>query len=438
MVSFVNWLSVGLSAWKKSWHRGRRAEVSASSATLAGFARGEGVLEPHCDTTGFDKDPKTDPRESMTRLPAPLQWILTEMTGKASVAEEPVWLWTPLRRLALTFCVLMFGLWLSLFAVRIGGVAWILIIPGWLLTVSAQRTSQTSFLHHAAHGSLLGNERSGRWLAELMSAIVWIQPESAYRPAHVQHHGYTATTEDPDLLLLALFGFRPGLTVTRYWVQFVYLLLSPRFHTVYASFRLQANFVTVNTARKLVSVVWTGFLAGAAVWTGSVWEVALVWLVPAWPLFQMAGLCQLLTEHNWVRIGARSDRRRPRIILGKLTHARFFGEPLPKKGGLATILLWAARMALLHFPVKLFCVQADLCNHDLHHRIPKSDWANAAYARRDAVVGDQLHGWSEWTERWGFIEAANSTFLLLSLLPEDAVLGEPLTYGDIADGVLGM
>jgi|GEM_PF-2676565 len=437
MLSF-KWLFDCSDAFQKSRKQGSRTEVGTSTAMFAGSAGEKGVFKPDCGSPRCGRNLKKDPRESMTRLPAALQWILTEMTGKAVAGERRLWIWTPLRRLGLTLSVLLFGIWLSLCALRMGGVSWLLLIPGWLLTVSAQRTFQTSFVHHAAHGALLRNERWGRWLAELLSAVVWIQPESGYRPGHVRHHGYTATTEDPDLLLLTLFGFLPGQSVANYWAQFWRLLFSLRFHTVYAGFRLKANFIAAGRARQLLSVVWTGLLSGAALWTGTVWEVAVVWLIPAWPLFQMAGLCQLLTEHNWVRVGTRSDGARPRIILGKLTHARFFGESLPEAGGPGATLLWAARMLLIHFPVKLFCAQADLSNHDLHHRIPKSDWANAAYARRDAVAGGELHGWSEWTERWGFIEAANSTFLLLSLLPEDAVLGEPLTYGEVADGVLGM
>ena len=65
-------------------------------------------------------------------------------------------------------------------------------------------------------------------------------------------------------------------------------------------------------------------------------------------------------------------------------------------------------------------------------------WANAAYARRDAAANGAGQGWPQWTECWGFTAAADTTFHLLSQLPPNAVLGEPLTYGDVADGVLGM
>ena len=406
----------------------------SAAVTTATLSPAAGSRASNSHETGVH----SDPRASMTRLPRAVQWLLTEMTGKASAGEQPPWHWTPLRRLALTLAVLLLGIALSLTAIVIGGVAWLLLLPGWLLTVAAQRTFQTSFVHHAAHGKFLSDARAGRWLAEFLSALVWIQPESTYRPGHVRHHGYTATTDDPDLLLLSLFGFRPGQTVASYWQQFRRLLVSPVFHAVYAGFRLRANFWAAAPARTLLSVVWTGLLIGSALLTGTLPELTLVWLIPAWPLFQMAGLCQLLTEHTWVRVGARSDSGRPRMVLGKLTHARFFGEHLPENAGLSGTLLWALRMCCLHLPAKLFCVQADLSSHDLHHRVPRSDWANAAYVRRDAAANGAGQGWPQWTEGWGFTAAADTSFHLLSQLPPNAVLGEPLTYGDVADGVLGM
>ena len=46
--------------------------------------------------------------------------------------------------------------------------------------------------------------------------------------------------------------------------------------------------------------------------------------------------------------------------------------------------------------------------------------------------------WGPYTERRGFRAAANETFQLLSSLPPDAVLGEPKTYAERHDVMLGM
>ena len=391
-------------------------------------------------TSGRSGPQRHNPRESMQRFPARIQWILTEMTGKASPGERPPWKWTPLRRLALTILVLIMGLTLSWASVAFGRWFWALLPFGWLLTVAAMRTFQTSFVHHAAHGALLKNDKYGRWLAELLSTLVVIQPESEYRSGHRLHHGKTATTDDPDLQLLVEFGFRPGRTIPQYWWQFVNLMLSPKFHTKYALIRLRSNFLAASAIRRLMSLAWATILFLFAATTGSIWQLTFVWLIPAWPLFQMTGLMQLLTEHNWVRIGERSES--PKVILGRLTHDRYFGEEFPANAGVAGTVFWIARMLLIHFPMKLMVAQADLANHSWHHRVPQGDWANAAYHRRDAVLvqvsAGSANGWPEYTECWGFIEAANATFRLLSSLPPNAVLGQPLTYGEISEGILGM
>lgn len=46
--------------------------------------------------------------------------------------------------------------------------------------------------------------------------------------------------------------------------------------------------------------------------------------------------------------------------------------------------------------------------------------------------------WGPYFERWGFRAAANETFQLLSSLPPDAGLGEPQTYAERRDVMLGM
>lgn len=402
------------------------------------FASGQSN-QSSAKTSGRSRPQHSDPRQSMERLPACIQWILTEITGKASPGEKPPWKWTPIRRLALTMLVLIMGLTFSWASVTFGVWFWALLPFGWLLTVAAMRTFQTSFVHHASHGELLKNDKYGRWLAELLSTIVVIQPESQYRPGHHLHHGKTATTDDPDLQLLVEFGFKPGMTIGQYWRRFVKLLLSPKFHAKYAAIRLRSNFITAPLNRRLMSLVWATILFSLAAATGTIWQLTVVWLIPAWPLFQMSGLMQLLTEHNWVRIGESSDS--PKLILGRLTHDRYFGEELPADAGLAGTILWIARMLLIFFPTKLLVAQADLANHSWHHRVPKGDWANAAYHRRDAVliqVSASDNAWPEYTECWGFIEAANATFRLLGSLPANAVLGQPMTYGEISEGILGM
>ncbi len=368
----------------------------------------------------------------MRRLPEWMQWLLTELTGKALPDQEPPFRWSAGGRFAQSLVVLALGMGLSLAALRMGGVAWLLLPPGWLLTVSAMRTWQTSFVHHAAHANFLQPAALGRVVAEALSTLVWIQPLSGYQPDHVLHHAKTATTEDADLRFLVALGFKPGLTLSGYWMMFLRMMVSPVFHARYAWFRLRSNFVSAPPLRLAAAVAWTLGIAGLAMLAP--WDVLVLWLVPAWPLYQIAGLLQLLTEHNWVRIG--DGRDSPRVVLSRLTNARFYGEPLPPAGATwSRHVGWSLRLLLVHLPQRLFVAQGDLPNHDWHHRVPRGDWANAAYAR-SAALSDS--SWPVATELWGNRRTLEQTFQLLAALPASAELGKPLTYGQMRDGILGM
>jgi fatty acid desaturase len=381
-------------------------------------------------------DDRGDPRVSMAQAPRPLQWILTEITGKALPGQSPPFRWTAGGRVALTLGTLAIGLTLSWLALD-GGLLWLpLLLPGWLLTVSAMRTWQTSFVHHASHNSLLRPEWLGKLLAELFSVMGWIQPLSGYAPEHRLHHGKTATTADADLRFLVDLGFRPGLAVDAYWRMFLTMLVSPWFHARYARYRLAANFFSAPRLRRLAAIAWTLSLLGLAWWSGQWFALIVIWLVPAWPLYQIAGLTQLLTEHNWVRVGDGVER--PKVILGRLTHARFFGFHAPQQNaGWTEWAAWLGRMLLISLPERLIVAPGDLPNHDWHHRHTLGDWANSAYARRDDVETGSAD-WGPYTEFWGFRAAATATFQLLSSLPKDAVLGEPTTYVERGEQMLGM
>ena len=379
-----------------------------------------------------------DPRRALAWAPESLQWIITEITGKALPGQMPPFRWTPASRFALTLAVLASGMALSWLAMAMGLLGLPLLGPAWLLTVSAMRTFQTSFVHHAAHQAFLQPAWLGRLVAEALSTAIWIQPVSRYEPEHKLHHGKTATSADADLRFLIELGFRPGLTVGAYWRMFARMLASPQFHAQYARHRLLANFAPGSAPwpRRLASIAWTVALLFAAWWSGLWFALAIVWLIPAWPLYQMAGLAQLLTEHNWVRIGDGAER--PKVVLGRLTHARFFGPKAPLRN-MSRLAMMAQFVQLLavSLPERLFVAPGDLPNHDWHHRHTLGDWANAAYARRDDLLAGES-SWGPYTERWGFREAANATFQLLAALPQDAVLGEPQTYAERRDVMLGM
>lgn len=385
-----------------------------------------------CQQSGQCTASVPDPRESMRRLWRPLQWLLTELTGKALPGQKPPFRWSPAGRFVLSLAFLALGLSLSYTALDSGGVAWVLLLPGWLLTVSAMRTWQTSFVHHAAHGNFIQPPVIGSLLADALSTMVWIQPLSGYEPDHALHHAKIATKYDADLRFLIALGFSPGRPIREYWAKLFFMMVSPSFHLKYALFRLRANFVTAPPLRLTAACIWT--LAALGVTIVAPLTALVLWLIPAWPLYQIAGLLQLLTEHNWVRIG--DGRDQPRVVLSRLTNARFIGDPLPDAVAPWTAQAgWWLRLMFLHLPQRLSIAQGDLPNHDWHHREPKGDWANAAYSRSLSLHDKR---WPTATELWGTRRALEQTFRLLAALPATADLGVPPTYGELSEGLLAM
>lgn len=395
----------------------------------------------------------------MRVLPRWMQPILTEMTGKPLHDEQVVW-WTGTKRLVVGLTMFITGMAGSLWLAQEAIHWWLLLPVTWLLTVSAARSFQTSFVHHASHGTLFGETALDLWLhrqldkgaastdgkrkprhyveeavTELLSALVWIAPMTVYREDHIPHHGQLATANDPDLMFMVDLGMKPGLTVQeqrrRYWLT----MISPRFHAVYLWARLRANFVRPPVWRVTLAIAYTvGVLALA--W-GHWLTLLLAVVMPVFPLYHIAGFVNMMGEHHWVRVGAAVRENNKKVILSRLTTARFFGEVIPKPSlrGVIKIVVWVGwwfRMVFLHFPKRLFAVPVDLTNHDWHHRYPfDSKWPNAAYARRDDLRRGSS-GWPAYTESWGLKPAREATFHLLSRLPKDAMLGDPLTYGELA------
>jgi hypothetical protein len=379
---------------------------------------------------GSNSAPQMGIRESMASLPASMQWVMTEWTGKALPGQVPPFRWTPTMRFVVTIAMLMAGVGITLTSLRLGGAALLGIPIGWLLTVSAMRSFQVVYLHHASHGKF------SEWLGDLLSLSIWIQPLQEYRAAHRIHHQRTATKDDEDLALLVLLGMLPGLSRREYWALLIKSLVSWRFHGLYAWYRLEVNFGG-RWKRAVSASIWTAVMAGIGLWTGCFWEILIAWLIPAWPLFHMAGLLSLLTEHTWVRQEGNGISAKETI--SRMTSGRYFGERAPAQG--AAWWVWAGwwfRMLGLHLPTKLLVVQGDQHSHDWHHRVPKGDWENAAYARMESEGADIRGGWPPYAEVWGLSDALNSTFDALGSLSKSSELGMPSTYLSVRDALTEM
>jgi hypothetical protein len=111
----------------------------------------------------------------------------------------------------------------------------------------------------------------------------------------------------------------------------------------------------------------------------------------------------LHSEHLWDDV----TTVRGREAVATVCVGRFSGEAVPvtagmsRVGALAAWGRWWARVFFVHLPYRLFILVGDQSQHDLHHRRPKSDWANAAFERRDDVLAGSP-GWPVgYIDVWG-------------------------------------
>lgn len=360
----------------------------------------EGSAFPGAATT----QPLETPRETMRELPRAMQPFLTWLTGAPLAEEEPLFLWTPWSRAAATMTVLAMGLGLG--AVAFAAPLWCavpLVLVSWLITTGAMRMLYVVIEHVCTHGifsrSILGN----RIVGDVISTVLWATPFDIFRRDHRLHHSATRLPTDPDVHFILASGYRRGMSQREFWRYFITTLISPKFHFAYFWGRLRLNFAG-NDYRRGMSAAYAIALASALLSSGLWLEWAVLWLVPISVLFQISSLINYLSEHRWPNVEA--GETLGRAEKAGLSFGRFCGDPVPK-GGVFSWAVWWLRILLVHLPYRIFVLVGDLPQHDLHHRRPGSDWANAAFVRRnDARIPsgpDARNAPGGYTEVWGTI-----------------------------------
>jgi len=108
----------------------------------------------------------------------------------------------------------------------------------------------------------------------------------------------------------------------------------------------------------------------------------ILWAIPVVFLFQVSMAINILPEHRWP-----ADPNSKQRDLANVCYGRFCGERAPHTQGLSATrafwlwMIWWIRVVVIYLPYRLFVLVGDEPQHDLHHRLPKSDWANAKFAR---------------------------------------------------------
>ena len=370
---------------------------------------------------------ESSPRETMRNLPLILQPVLTWITGKPYPGQRPIMLWTPLTRTVSNLLWVLVGLFLSHLALTGEGPERFALPVTLLVTAAGLRALYIESAHAAVHHQFFVSDdpafpsaRLNRFATELLTALTFTNGYHVFFEEHIRgHHPHTGTRKDPDYKMLLLFRFVPGMSVTRYWVHFLFTLVSPRFHGLYLWSRLKANFVQAPRARKASALFVQGALLGVAAWHDA-WMLYLVgFLVPLTVLYHVSSLMQMLgSEHRWgVDVG------RGKEAVARMSFGRFLGDVYPAAGTALAKVRFFLRLLFVHLPARMFVLVGNDLGpaHDMHHRAPAADWPNAPFVR-EREVRQGTPGWTlPYEDRWSsLVGHMHQVFVDWSRLPRDS------------------
>lgn len=342
------------------------------------------------------------PRESMVVLPEFLQPFLTWLTGMPLSGQSPRFLWSPWSLLACTIAEIVTGVLIGIAAFHAPYWANVALLPiSWILTTGGARTLYVVIEHSCTHHIFSRGKFTNKLVAELISIVFWTQSYAEFKLDHTTHHRVTRLSEDPDTHFLNEWGFYAGMSPAAALGQVIKTSLSPRYHALNFWERIRSSF-----SGSAFKVAASAIYVCAIVYvlsTFHIWAHWLVlWLFPIAFLFQVSMLLNILTEHRWPSETNGRERNLAEVCFG-----RFCGERVPFTLNVAfherlrLWTIWWMRVFLIYLPYRLFVLVGDEPQHDLHHRQPMSDWANAKFARFEQVSSGRPDKHGPYTDEWG-------------------------------------
>lgn len=76
-----------------------------------------------------------------------------------------------------------------------------LVLLAAFIVIGSRQFGLAVLMHDAAHGSLFRNKDLNDWASQWLCAYPIMSDTKPYRPYHLQHHAFTETEKDPDLVL---------------------------------------------------------------------------------------------------------------------------------------------------------------------------------------------------------------------------------------------
>ncbi|MGH8497539.1 MAG: fatty acid desaturase, partial [Methylococcales bacterium] len=350
-------------------------------------------------------------------LPSVIQFFLTYVTGYPIPGSKPLWTTTPVQETVGTAVWLLASVFACAWCWTIGDW-WIGLVPIlWLHTIGAARKSLAQIIHYAIHNRLMGSRLMNRLVGEIFSTILFLQPFDEYQPEHGgSHHGDDfATLKDPDVQLLLMLGFKPGMSRRQLWRQLRRVSLSPLFILKFTKTRLISNFWNARNYRKWMSFIWLLCVSGVVYWFDCWTSFFVAYLIPIIVLYPVSALFQFVSEHQWL---CRNDNQSFLDEHKRLSWGRFLADPVPNRNlplwkRYTAWARWWLRLFFVHLPIRIAVLPGDLSQHDYHHRNPASrDWPIARYARSRDI--EQNHHAIPYRDIWGLANAIDTVFEGLS------------------------
>ncbi|MER5746031.1 fatty acid desaturase [Streptomyces sp. NPDC002225] len=369
-----------------------------------------------------------EPRQSMAGLPGFLQYPLTVFTGKPLPGQRSSG-WTPTFHLVTATASLLAGVAVGVTAYALGGLALLLLLPGWAVTLHGMRNLRMMIYHQCSHRNMYRKRKPDKAIGHAVSSLLIIQNFARYSREHVADHHATGhmTLQDPTVqAFLVSLDMHPGMTRRQMWRRLLLKLVSPRFHFAFAVSRVLSFSKESARSEKATALALYGTAVTATVLTGTWPALLVVWFVPLLPLFQISNTLRLCVKHTFPPAGL--EDRRSRAYFTSLTNAIFIGDRAPSPGLPAArrALAWARwtlRALFVHAPSRYLVLTGDTVVHDYHHRHPRSaDWSNYLFARqRDAeeaaAAGDPNR--PPYHEVWGLVPAISHVFDSLAVADPD-------------------
>lgn len=341
-----------------------------------------------------------NPRETMVVLPRFLQPFLTWVTGMPFAGQRQIIRWTPWTLVLCTLCEIAVGIIVGALALAHSGWLAICLLPvSWILTTGGIRMFFVVIEHTCTHHIFSRTRWVNEALAEIISVVFWTQHYAAFKSEHATHHRVTRMAADPDTHFLNEWGFSAGMSKKAVVRRVLATLISPKYHISIFSERLVYS-VSGAKLKRLASPLFIVSMVFAAYQLHILLYWATIWLFPITILFQSSMLLNILTEHRWPQNAVKRD-------LQAVCFGRFCGEATPETDGLPIYSRawrwgkWWSRLLFIFLPYRLFVLVGDEPHHDFHHRQPNSDWANASFARHEALLRNRVDKYGEYTDEWG-------------------------------------